>query len=73
MRYDGTVANGVHDVAEFDFTTPITVVATYENGVHTLRPVGVGGIEVTRHLEGAEMVWHYLRIVVRMHRIDVPA
>jgi hypothetical protein len=73
MRCDGTVENGVHDVAEIDFTTPITVVATYENGVHTLRPVGIGGIEVTRHLEGEEMVWHYLRIVVRLHRIDVTA
>jgi hypothetical protein len=28
MRCDGTEANGVNDVAEFDFTTPITVVAT---------------------------------------------
>ena len=31
MRADGTVERGVHDVAEFDKTTPITVVATYED------------------------------------------
>jgi hypothetical protein len=28
------------DIAEFDKTTPITVVATCENGTHVLRPVG---------------------------------
>ena len=28
MRCDGTEANGVHDVAEFDKVTPITVVAS---------------------------------------------
>jgi len=57
MRCDGTVEHGVHDVS-IDFTTEITVVATYENGVHVLRPVGVP-IEVRRHLEGDELVWEY--------------
>jgi hypothetical protein len=28
-------------VAEFDKTTPITVIATYENGRHVLLPVGI--------------------------------
>ena len=41
MRCDGTEEHGVHDVAEFDKQTPITVVATYEDGVHVLRPVGI--------------------------------
>ncbi len=73
MRCDGTEANGVHDVAEFDFTTPITVVATYEDGVHTLRPVGLPGVEVTRALDGEEMVWSYLgRFVSRLRRIGGP-
>ena len=73
MRCDGTEANGVHDVAEFDFTTPITVVATYEDGVHTLRPVGLPGVEVTRALDGEEMVWSYLgRFVSRPRRIGGP-
>lgn len=57
MRCDGTVEHGVHDVS-IDFTTEITVVATYENGVHVLRPVGVP-IEVRRHLEGDELIWEY--------------
>ena len=57
MRCDGTVANGVHDVG-LDFTTEITVVATYEDGAHVLRPVGFP-IEVRRHLEGEILVWEY--------------
>jgi hypothetical protein len=72
MRCDGTEQHGVHDVAEFDFKTPITVVATYENGVHTLRPVGILGVVVTRQLDGGEMVWHYLTFDARLQRIAPP-
>jgi hypothetical protein len=73
MRCDGTEANGVHDVAEFDFTTPITVVASYEDGVHVLRPVGVP-IEVTRRRDGDAMVWTYLGFTARLARVgDVDA
>jgi hypothetical protein len=68
MRCDGTDENGVNDVAEFDFKTPITVAATYEEGVHTLRPVGIP-ITVTRHLEGDVMVWHYLMFTARLERV----
>jgi hypothetical protein len=68
MRCDGTEENGVHDVAEFDFKTPITVVATYEDGVHTLRPVGLP-VVVTRHLEGEMLVWRYFAFTARLERI----
>lgn len=63
MRCDGTEAHGVHDVAEFDKTTPITVVATYEDGVHVLRPVGLPGIEVARRREGDRLIWTYVGFV----------
>lgn len=57
-RADGTEDNGVHDVSAFDFVTPIHVVATYEDGVFVLRPVGIPGIEVTRRLDAdGHMVW----------------
>lgn len=76
MRCDGTTENGVNDVAERDFTTPITVVATYENGVHVLRPVGIP-VEVTRQLDGNQMIWSYVGFVARLDRVgetsDVPA
>lgn len=57
-RTDGTEENGVHDVSVFDFTTPIHVIASYEDGVFILRPVGMPGIEVTRRLdENGQMIW----------------
>jgi hypothetical protein len=68
MRCDGTEKNGVNDVAEFDFKTPITVVATYEQGVHTLRPVGIP-IEVTRRLDGETLIWSYLTFTARLVRV----
>ena len=70
MRCDGTVENGVHDVAA-DFRTPIVVVATYEDGVHTLRPMGVP-VVVSRRLDGDEMIWTYLTFTARLRRIGPP-
>lgn len=70
MRCDGTVEHGVHDVAAFDFETPITVVASYEDGVHVLRPEALP-VEVTRRRDGAEMVWDYGgAFVARCRRTD---
>jgi hypothetical protein len=71
MRCDGTEANGVHDVAEFDKVTRIAVRASYEDGVHVLRPVGLD-IEVTRRRDGEEMVWHYLDFTARLTRLGPP-
>lgn len=70
MRCDGTEENGVHDVAA-DLRTPIVVVATYENEVHTLRPVGIP-VVVTRRLDGDEMIWTYLSFTARLRRIGPP-
>ena len=69
MRCDGTEENGVHDVSA---TTgqPIHVVATFENDVHVLRPVGIAGIEVTRRLDGDEMIWTYIGFVARLRHMD---
>ena len=70
MRCDGTEENGVHDVAEFDLITPITVVASFEDGVHVLRPVGFP-IEVTRRIDGDQLVWTYLGFTARLNRIEM--
>jgi hypothetical protein len=59
MVVDGTVDHGVHDVMAHDFTTPIVVVATFEDGVHVLRPEGAPGMEVRRWREGDQLVWRY--------------
>jgi hypothetical protein len=69
MRCDGTEEGAVHDVAEFDYTTPITVIATYEDGVHVLRPVGLP-IEVKRWRAGDDMMWQYLGFTARLARSD---
>jgi hypothetical protein len=69
MWCDGTEENGVHDVAQVDYSTPIVVVASYENGVHVLRPTDLP-LMVTRRLEGEEMVWSYGGVfVARLERI----
>ena len=42
----------------FDYVTPIHVVASYEDEVFVLRPVGLPGIEVTRRLDAdGHMIW----------------
>lgn len=75
-RADGTEENGVNDVAEMDYETPITVVATYEDGIHVLRPVGLP-IEVTRTIDGDELLWVYAGTVTRSRHLgpvdEVPA
>lgn len=72
MFCDGTEAGGVHDVAEFDFATPITVVATFEDGVHTLRPVGFP-VVVTRRRDGDHLVWSYAgAFVATLERVGDP-
>jgi hypothetical protein len=57
-RADGTVEHGVNDVAAAG-GRPISVVCTFEDGVHTLRPEGMPDIEVTRRLDGDQLVWDY--------------
>jgi hypothetical protein len=71
MRCDGTETGAVHDVAEFDYSTPISVIATYEDGVHVLRPVGLP-IEVKRWRVGNDMMWQYLGFTARLERTDSP-
>jgi hypothetical protein len=57
-RADGTEENGVHDVWVFDYVTPLHVVASYEDGVFVLRPVGLPGVEVTRRLDAdGHRIW----------------
>ncbi len=71
MRVDGTLEGAVRDVAEFDKQTEITVVATYEDGVHVLRPQGMP-IEVRRWRDGDHMRWQYVGFVARLRRLGPP-
>jgi hypothetical protein len=58
MRADGTAEHGVNDVAAVGGDR-LSVVCTFEDRVHTLRPLGVPGFEVTRRLEDDALVWEY--------------
>jgi hypothetical protein len=58
MRADGTAEHGVNDVAAPNGRR-ISVVCTFEREVHTLRPVGMAGVEVTRRLDGDVLIWDY--------------
>ena len=72
MRADGTAEHGVNDVAH-DFATQIQVVATFENAVLVLRPVGMRGVEVRRWRDGDELVWDYAgAFTARMKRTERP-
>jgi hypothetical protein len=71
MRADGTAENGVNDVTAAGGDA-ISVVCTFEDGVHTLRPVGMPGVEVTRRLDGHELIWDYGPLfVARLARLPL--
>lgn len=71
MVADGTYESGVRDVMAVDFSTPIEVAASFEQGVLVLRPKGMPDVEVRRWREGHHMVWAYhTMFTVRMERID---
>ncbi len=71
MIADGTHEHGVNDVMAADFTTPISVAASFEGGALVLRPKGLDGVEVHRWRDGDEMVWRYhVLFTARLERID---
>ena len=71
MYVDGTFENGVNDVMAADFVTPISISATFENGVLVLRPRGLEGVEVKRWLDGDHLMWEYSTFfTVRLERVS---
>jgi hypothetical protein len=57
-RADGTEEHAVHDVSAFDFESPITAIASYEDGAFVLRPPRIP-IRITRRLDAdGDMLWH---------------
>lgn len=71
MFCDGTLDNGVDDVAGIG-GRHIRVAATFEDGVHKLRPFNKLVVAVTRKLDGDEMVWRYGIGKNRLRRLDAP-
>ena len=71
MYADGTLENGVDDIAGFGGPR-IRVAATFEDGVHKLRPFDKKVVAVTRRLDGDEMVWRYGPARSRLRRLTAP-
>ena len=66
---DGTLENGLHDVMAIDFSTPLQVAATFDDGVLVMRPQGMP-VEVKRWRDGEQLVWEYsIAFTARLHRI----
>lgn len=59
MYVDGTYENGVNDVMQTDFTTKISVAATFEDGVLVLHPDGFPDVQIRRWLDGDKLRWRY--------------
>jgi hypothetical protein len=73
MRADGTLENGVNDVAERDYKTRIRVAALFREGRLELHPFGVREGQpplVTREIDDEQMIWNYGPYRVTMRRID---
>jgi hypothetical protein len=71
MVADGTEDRGVRDVMAADFTTPIVVAASFEDGVLVLRPRDLPGVEVRRWRDGQHLLWTYHTLfTARLERID---
>ncbi|MCH7910413.1 MAG: haloalkane dehalogenase [Candidatus Hydrogenedentes bacterium] len=72
MHCDGTFENGVNDIG--GPTTggrPIIVAASFENGVHILRPKGMPNFTVEREVVDGDLIWRYgPSLVLRLKRID---
>ncbi len=71
MYCDGTLENGVDDIAGFEGGR-IRVAATFENGVHKLRPWATRIVMVTRSLDGDEMRWRYGPFRNKLRRLTEP-
>lgn len=71
MFCDGTLENGVDDVAGIGGRR-MSVAATFEGGVHKLRPFNKKIVAVTRRLDGDEMLWRYGPSRNRLRRLDGP-
>lgn len=71
MRCDGTYENGVNDIGEpSSGGRTISVAASFENGVHILRPKGMP-ITIEREMDGDTLIWRYgPAMVLRLKRIE---
>jgi hypothetical protein len=68
---DATLENGVDDTAGFEGGR-IRVAASFQRGVHRLRPFNKKVVTVTRKLDGDEMRCRYGPFKNKLRRVTVP-
>jgi hypothetical protein len=74
MRTDGTLENGVNDVAGAGLDQRIRVAAVFNGGRLDLHPFGIEADKpplVTREIVDGTMVWRYGPFKVTMRRVHV--
>lgn len=72
MRADGTLANGVNDVADADLSQEIQVAALFASGRLDLHPFGVDPKKpalVTREIVDSQLVWNYGPLKIRLRQV----
>ncbi len=73
MRADGTLANGVNDVAEANLSQKIQVAAVFNNGRLDLHPGGIDPARpplVTREIVDGDLVWNYAVFKVWLQKVE---
>ena len=73
MRTDGTLENGINDVAGPDLEQPSRVAAVFNEGRLDLHPFGIQPGKpplVTREIVDGTLIWHYGPFKVTMRRVD---
>ena len=68
MRADGTLENGVHDIAAAT-CAEIEVSAEFVDGALELRPFG-GDVLVTREIDGDDLLWVYAGFTTWLRRLE---
>ncbi|NCG17930.1 MAG: hypothetical protein GWP91_02830 [Rhodobacterales bacterium] len=68
MRSDGTLENGVDDIAAAT-CAEIEVSAEFVDGVLELRPFG-GDVLVRREIDGGDLLWVYAGFTTWLRRLE---
>lgn len=71
MFCDATLENGVNDTSGIG-GAQVRVAASFEGGVHKLRPFNKKIVAVTRKRDGDEMLWRYGPFRNRLRRLTKP-
>ena len=73
MRADGTLENGVNDVAGANLSQSVRVAALFAEGRLELHPFGIDPGRpalVTREIMAGQLIWNYGSFKITLQKID---